>query len=73
VCYSVGKLAADSGLHETALAYFYQAEILDAPQGVQQAIDKAVVASLEALSQSDAATAELRRRTSMEHFEEVYP
>jgi tetratricopeptide (TPR) repeat protein len=64
-CYSAAKLAMETGDHETALAYLYQAEMLSPPGELKPEIDKSVLACLEKLGRSEAAKRELRRRADI--------
>lgn len=65
VCYSVGKLAADAGQYEDALAYLYQAEILNPQSELSGEVDKLIVSSLERLGRTADLRRELRKRTDV--------
>lgn len=64
-CYSVAKLAMETGDPETALAYLYQAEMLSPAGDLKPEIDKSVLACLEKLGRSEAVKRELRRRADI--------
>jgi len=79
VCYSIGKLAAEAA-HEDpdrytqALAFLYQAEMLDPDSDLREEIDKRVVFCLEKLGRSADLRRELRKRTAVKRTaEDVAP
>ncbi len=65
VCYTVAQLASDTKQYETALAYLYQAEMLDPESVLKSEIDKKVVFCLDKLGRTGELRRELRNRTDM--------
>lgn len=64
VCYSVGKLAAETERYEDALAFLYQAEMLAPDSEIRPDIDKMVLSCLEKLGRKTDLRRELRRRAA---------
>lgn len=65
ICYSVGKLAADSERYEEALAYLYQSEFLDPNSDLKDDVGKKIVHCLEKLGRNVDLRHELRKRTDV--------
>jgi len=65
ICYSVGKLAADSERYEEALAYLYQSEFLDPNSDLKDDIGKKIIYCLEKLGRNVDLRHELRKRTDV--------
>jgi parvulin-like peptidyl-prolyl isomerase len=65
ICYSIAKLAIDAEQYELALAYLYQAEMLQPDSDLKDEINKRVVHCLEKLDRSVDLRKELRRRTDL--------
>ncbi|MBN2312114.1 MAG: hypothetical protein JXR94_24260 [Candidatus Hydrogenedentes bacterium] len=70
VCYSVAKLAIDTGQFEQALPFLYQAEFLEPESELAQEIDKKIVLCLDKLGRSVDLRRELRRRSSVKRTAE---
>lgn len=70
VCYSVARLASKTGDYNRALAYLYQAEMLDPQTELREEIDKEIVACLEKIGRTASLRRELRKRTHIERTPE---
>jgi len=65
VCYSVAEVAIDGEAYERALAYLYEAEVLDPDTELKEAITDKIALCLEKLGRDVDLRRELRRRTAV--------